>query len=81
MHKDCKCQYCSKNVDAQFCITCAYNFNECESFYEAIEKNSGDLPKFGHPLCPKCCPENWNPETYPGFEIKRKMNHWEIPKG
>lgn len=40
--------------------------------FEAIEDHPGDLPKIGNALCPKCCHENWKPEIYPGYEIRRK---------
>jgi hypothetical protein len=72
MKEGCQCPYCKNNVNERFCITCKYGFNECESIFEAIELHSGDLPKFGYPLCPKCCHKNWKQDVFPGYEIKYK---------
>jgi hypothetical protein len=47
MKKDCECTYCQKEVDEYFCITCKFNFNQCESFYEFD----------GITLCPNCHPK------------------------
>jgi len=56
----------------RFCVTCGHNYNDCESIFEACENHPGDLPKIGNPLCPKCCHEDWKPQIYPGYEIKRR---------
>ena len=44
MKQDCNCKYCKNKVDEYFCISCGYNFNECESNY----KHDGVT------FCPKC---------------------------
>jgi hypothetical protein len=49
MKEDCRCSYCKAIVNEFFCISCKYNFNKCESFYETSE---------GAQLCPKCHPDN-----------------------
>ncbi len=74
MNENCTCIYCSNKVNEQFCITCGYNYNSCESFYEAHEKHVGDLPALGNSLCPKCCHKDWKPEIYPGFIIIKKRD-------
>lgn len=71
MNDNCKCSFCTNNVNETFCITCGCGFNSCESIYELHENHPGDLPTIGIPLCPKCCSENWKPEIYPGFKIKK----------
>lgn len=48
MKKDCDCRFCKDKINEYFCSSCAYNFNECESFHA-----------FDYiVLCPKCHPEN-----------------------
>lgn len=47
MKKDCECSYCIKNVNDYFCISCGYNFNECEVIHKF-----NDLR-----ICPKCHPK------------------------
>lgn len=54
-----------------FCVTCGHNYDSSESIYEAHELYAGDLPTIGHPLCPKCCHEDWKPEIYPGYCLKK----------
>lgn len=54
MQDGCTCRYCKVKVNEKFCSTCGYNFNDCESIYEFIYSEPGDLPKFGSALCPKC---------------------------
>jgi hypothetical protein len=46
MKAGCDCSYCKNKVDEYLCISCGYNFNECESFH----KSKGMI------LCPKCHP-------------------------
>lgn len=47
MKADCECRYCKNGVNEYFCITCGYNFNECESFFYCN----------GLVFCPKCRPK------------------------
>jgi hypothetical protein len=58
MNKDCPCSYCKANVNEYFCISCKYNFNECESFYEFKENTQLGMLAPGIQLCPKCHPKN-----------------------
>lgn len=44
MQDNCNCNYCKQNVNEYFCITCGYNFNECESKFKCE----------GFVFCPKC---------------------------
>lgn len=60
-----------ETIKEKFCFTCGYNFNDNESIWEAVDNHPGDLPKFSSGLCPKCCHENWKPEVYPGYEIRK----------
>ncbi len=47
MKSDCECSYCKNEVNEYFCVSCGYNFNECESFHKLN----------GVTYCPKCHPE------------------------
>ena len=71
MNETCECSYCKNGVKERFCVTCGYNYNSCESIYEAHELHVGDLPTIAYPLCPKCCHEKWKPEVYPGYRIEK----------
>ena len=48
MKENCGCRYCKEKVNEYFCVSCKYNFNECEVnyFYDGIT------------LCPKCHPKD-----------------------
>ncbi len=78
MNKTCECPYCKNGVKELFCITCGHNYNSCESIYEANEVYVCDFPIIGHPLCPKCCHETWNPEVYPGYEIRKVKTYEKV---
>lgn len=55
----------------KFCITCGYNFNCDESFWERIELPFGNLPIIGIELCPKCCPKEWSPLNDPNYFFRK----------
>jgi hypothetical protein len=44
MKENCECPYCKEKINKYFCLSCGYNFNECEVmvFLNQIC------------LCPKC---------------------------
>jgi hypothetical protein len=46
MRENCECSYCKEKVDEYCCISCGYNFNECESVKKSKECY----------FCPKCVP-------------------------
>lgn len=70
MNENCECYLCSNKINERFCITCGHGYNSCESIWEVHELHCGDLPTIGHPLCPKCCHEDWKPEVYHGFRVE-----------
>ena len=51
MRENCECNYCKHKIDLYFCISCGYNFNECES----AQRSDGLY------VCPKCLPEFCQP--------------------
>lgn len=58
----------------KFCVTCGYDFDDEESFWECVQLPIGDLPVIGDKLCPKCCPKDWKPQAYPGYLVRMTSN-------
>jgi hypothetical protein len=70
MRIDCNCYYCKGEVNEYFCISCGFNFNECESF----------LKFDGKTFCPKCCPKK-EEESFIDLtneEFEAIVKNWDI---
>ncbi len=75
MLENCNCIYCKENVNEYFCSSCFYNYNECESNYVYKDKEMGNIPSFGHPLCPRCVSIDFKVTDKLKDNIFRKEQH------